>query len=388
MGSDVCWQYQKINASARYEECFNTLPVPMTDAECPLRCRYGYGVSDRPSYLLWPRRGSDGHFWLMEPKTGDYFDPAKANFIAPLGVEHFFDAFALEQTRDIREDAAIALELDSEDILPNLVVKKAVARQFKLTPVPVPEDPPAKRAKRMKEQVSPSHETTGATGDVKMERESSPESSSDSSDSNSDVSSEDGSSDVSDLDKFEEAYKEFGKLTAGVDPKVLERHMAGHTSEDVPGLSLAGGLTTLRSLANVPKTWPLARLTIPLSGFCKHLERLLEGYCSEVYATNVDPDEQLGSIKAYAKDLVLLLAFHLAERIATLLRQVLDHPTKVLYDPENEVLFLPQFWLLPIYRELLNTASRNRPSRDSEVRRAASGLVKVLCKVNDSAAGG
>ena len=193
---------------------------------------------------------------------------------------------------------------------------------------------------------------------------------------------------MSDLDKFEEAYKEFGKLTAGVDPKVLERHMAGHTSDDVPGLSLAGGLATLLSLANVPKTWPLARLTIPLSGFSKHLERLLEGYCMEVYATNVYPDEQLGSIKAYAKDLVLLLAFHLAERIATLLRQVLDHPTKVLYDPENEVLFLPQFWLLPIYRELLNTASRNRPSRDSELRRAASGLVKVLCKPNDSTAGG
>ena len=147
----------------------------MTDAECPLRCRYvyGYGVdgSDRPSYLLWPRRGSDGHFWLMEPKTGDYFDPAKATFIAPLGVEHFFDAFALEHKRDIREDAAIALELDSEDILPDLVVKQAVARQFQLTPVPLPVDPPAKRAKKMKEEVSPSHETTGATGDVKMERE-------------------------------------------------------------------------------------------------------------------------------------------------------------------------------------------------------------------------
>ena len=96
-----------------------------------------------------------------------------------------------------------------------------------------------------------------------------------------------------------------------------------------------------------------------------------------------DPDEQLGSIKAYAKDLVLSLAFHLAER-----RQVLDHPTKVLYDPENEVLFLLQLWLLPIYHELLNTASRTRPSRDSEVRRAASGLVKVLCFSNDSAAGG
>ena len=193
---------------------------------------------------------------------------------------------------------------------------------------------------------------------------------------------------MSDLDKFEEAYEEFGKLTEGVDPKVLERHMSGHTSDDVAGLPLAGGLTTLQSLANVPKTWPLARLTIPLSGFSKHLERLLEGYCLEVFATNADPDEQLGSIKAFAKDLVLVLAFHLAERIATLLRQVLDHPTKVLYDPENEVLFLPQFWLFPIYRELLNTASRNRPSKDSEVRRAASGLVKVLCTVNDSMSGG
>ena len=152
----------------------------------------------------------------MEPKTGDYFDPAKATFIAPLGVEHFFDAFALEHKRDIRVDAAIA--------------------------------------------------------------------------------------------------------------------------------------------------WPLARLTIPLSGFSKHLERLRSrtGACLPPHS-----------------------------RIATLLRQVLDHPTKVLYDPENEVLFLPQFWLFPIYRELLNTASRNRPSRDSEVRRAASGLaVKVLCNVNDSMSGG
>ena len=61
----------------------------------------------------------------------------------------------------------------------------------------------------------------------------------------------------------------------------------------------------------------------------------------EIYATNALPDEQIMSIKLFAKDLVLLLAFHLAERIASLLRQVLDHSSKVLYDPENEVLFLP-----------------------------------------------
>ena len=293
----------------------------------------------------------------------------------------------MERSRDLREDAAIALKIDSDDVSPDLVVKPAVAEMFQLTQVLVVEDPPAKRAKTTKEQVSPACETTGATGDVRMKQESSPGSSSDSSDSYSDVSSEDGSSDVSDFDKFEEAYSEFRKLTAGVDLRELERHVSGQSSEDVPGLVLAGGLTTLQSLANVPKTWPLARLTIPLSGYSKHLERLLEGYCL-VLATNYDPDMQIESIKTYAKDLVLTLAFHLAERIATLMRQVLDHPTKVLYDPENEVLFLPQFWLLPIYRELLNTASRTRPSRDSEVRRAASGLVKVLCLPSDSVAGG
>ena len=57
-------------------------------------------------------------------------------------------------------------------------------------------------------------DATAPMGDVNMDKESSPESGSDSSDSNSDFSSEDGSSDVSDLDKFEEAFKEFGKLTA------------------------------------------------------------------------------------------------------------------------------------------------------------------------------
>ena len=51
------------------------------------------------------------------------------------------------------------------------------------------------------------------------------------------------------------------------------------------------------------------------------------------------------------------------------------------------MLFLPQFWLFPIYRELLNTASRNRPSKNSEVRRAASGLVKVICTAQDCSAG-
>ena len=53
VGKQVYWQFQQAHLSARYEECFNTLPVPTTDLDCPHRCRYvyGYGIdgSDQPS---------------------------------------------------------------------------------------------------------------------------------------------------------------------------------------------------------------------------------------------------------------------------------------------------------------------------------------------------
>ena len=83
-----------------------------------------------------------------------------------------------------------------------------------------------------------------------------------------------------------------------------------------------------------------------------------------------------------------MFAFHLAETISTLFRHVLDHPSKVLYDPETEPLFLPLFWFYPIYREMLNSASRHRPSKSMELRRAASGLVKVICRTEESRPGG
>ena len=153
-------------------------------------------------------------------------------------------------------------------------------------------------------------------------------------------------------------------------------------------IDLPGGMKALHSLANVPKSWPLARLTIPLSAASKHLERLLEGCCNEIFVRNTNPDLQLHYVRKFAKDLVVVLAFHLAETISALFRHVLDHPSKVLYDPETEPLFLPIFWFYPIYREMLNSASRHRPSKSMELRRAASGLVKVICRTEESRPGG
>ena len=166
--------------------------------------------------------------------------------------------------------------------------------------------------------------------------------------------------------------------------ETLERDGSANPNEEVPGIDPPGGMEALHSLANVPKSWPLARLTIPLSPASKHLERLLEGCCNEIYVRNTNPDLQLHFVRKFAKNLVVVLAFHLAETIAELFRHVLHHPSKVLYDPETEPLFLPLFWFYPIYREMLNSASRHRPSKSMELRRAASGLVKVICRTEES----
>ena len=47
-----------------------------------------------------------------------------------------------------------------------------------------------------------------------------------------------------------------------------------------------------------------------------------------------------------------------------------------------KLLLTPKFWILPLYREFLNSARRIRPSPSSERARGCTGLVKVICKEN------
>ena len=370
----------------------NTLPVPISGKDCPFQTRYvfAYGMdnSDRPSYLLWPIRGGNGQFLLVDPWSGNYFDLEAAKFVKPIGIEHFFDAFSLEKKRPLKVDAASALNIPVNEVSDLLVVSQDRAKRFELTPVWAPAEPPTKRAKTAEVRLSSASNVPMPPTNDDNEKGSSDEEDSDSSGSNSDVSSQDDSSDVSDLEKFDEAYTDFSALTKGVDPQTLERDGSANPNDEVPGIDLPGGMEALHSLANVPKSWPLARLTIPLSAASKHPERLLEGCCNEIFVRNTNPDLQLHYVRKFAKDLVVVLAFHLAETISALFRHVLNHPSKVLYDPETEPLFLPLFWFYPIYREMLNSASRHRPSKSMELRRAASGLVKVICRTEESRPGG
>ena len=134
-----------------------------------------------------------------------YFDLDTAKFMEPIGLEHFFDAFALNQKRTLKVDAAAALNIPLDDVSDSLVVKQDRANRFDLTPVWAPAEPLAKRAKTAEVRLSSASDVPMTPRSDDNAKGSSDEEDSDSSGSNSDVSSQDDSLDVSDLEKFEDA---------------------------------------------------------------------------------------------------------------------------------------------------------------------------------------
>ena len=72
--------------------------------------------------------------------------------------------------------------------------------------------------------------------------------------------------------------------------------------------------------------------TIPLGGLSKQIDRLLEGYCFQILATNRDPDAHNGKVIQTATHLTWILAEYLADTIAWLMRSILDNASKILFD--------------------------------------------------------
>ena len=98
--------------------------------------------------------------------------------------------------------------------------------------------------------------------------------------------------------------------------------------EDLIGLEYS----KLQKLEMVPERWPLARLSFSLQTCVDHLDRILAGCCWEVQATRTTPSESLLSLHHVAKCLTMKLAVHLAKEVAAILRAVLTHEAKRLYD--------------------------------------------------------
>ena len=111
---------------------------------------------------------------------------------------------------------------------------------------------------------------------------------------------------------------------------------------------LMDGQEKLQELVHLPRTWPLARLTIPHEGLSEQIDRLLEGYCFQILATNRDPEAHNGKVLQTATHLTWILAEHLAHTIAWLMRSILGHASKILFDNDTQLLLTPKFWILPL----------------------------------------
>ena len=68
------------------------------------------------------------------------------------------------------------------------------------------------------------------------------------------------------------------------------------------------------------------------------------------------------------------LAVHLAKEVAAILRAVLTHETKKLYNDSTVHLLCSNYWIQPIY---LHSSSRYNATREGERKRPSSGLARV-----------
>ena len=75
---------------------------------------------------------------------------------------------------------------------------------------------------------------------------------------------------------------------------------------------------------------------------------------------------------------------YLAKLIASLLRPVLHHPLMDLTEEDTLALLSSEFWVRPVYEELLHAASRFNLSQEAEHKRPTSNLVKIASHVKET----
>ena len=380
LAARVMRQLSNIQVDRCAAECWNTLPIPWKQNQEAYQLRYVFGYamdgSDLPCYILWPTRTVEQSFWCMDAWKGDWVQLDKCSFIAPVGIEHFFDAFCFNPQRPWRAAACQALGIPSCHVAEDTHLEHLHENKFTLTPRRIPVERKASADKSRVDLDMVASEESGS------EAESGWSGVSDNSSTDSECTILEASSVASDQDRFDTAYEAFRDLAEGLYDIDLTRYSRGVTSEDAPGVQLLNGQEKLPELVHLPRTWPLARLTIPLAGLSKQIDRLLEGYCFQILATNRDPEAHNGKVIQTATHLTWILAEYLADTIAWLMRSILDHASKILFDNDTQPLLTPSFWILPLYRELLNSARRIRPSAASERARGCTGLVKLICKEN------
>ena len=334
----------------------------------PLRCRrfaYGYALdgSECPCYLVWPQREGQSYF-LLDTSTADTL-VLDQSFFRPLGMQHFYDSFALASQICVRRDALTLFGLNEDELLPDLRITGAGVLRIGLG---------AHQEHRVN-HVAQATDRTKVPAEVIQVAAHEMDTESDKAESVVPTSDSEGSESASDSEQNDPPS------SLASDAEQYERMQASyvavgrdfHDQEDLIGSEYS----KLQRLELVPERWPLARLSFSLQKCVDQLDRLLAGCCWEVHATRADPPESLSSLHQVSKCLTMMLAIYLAKEVAAILRAVLTHDTKKLYDEGTAHLLCSNYWIQPIYQELLHSSSRYNATRTGERNRPSSGLARV-----------
>jgi len=376
------WQYNTAQVRAVTDlmkhlahtpEMQRMVPLMPQGGRVPPRCRrfvYGYALdhSEFPCYLLWPCR-VQGEYWLVGTMAQGSLKLSTETYFRPLGLHHFYEAFSIEGKADLRTDALAQFGLLEAELTSDLrLTAPAVLRMQWGQHREQPNAPPAHTARRDRvppgvispeqgeEEQGLEEEETNATG----------------TDSANSSEEQDGLSPDATRTPLLEDSHQHGLMLAAY-------REVGHDYA-VKNSQLVKGCEVLKRFESVPRRWPLARLTIPLLRSVEYLDRVLAGCCWEVLITRKDPNDSLGVLRQAANSITLTFVSYLAEFVAETLRACRTPQGGPLTDEENIHLLGANFWVQPIYQELLHAASGHNVSVDGERKRPCSGLVKIVAK--------
>ena len=100
LATRVSKQLLKVKVDECVAQCWNTLPIPSKHDQTAYQMRYVFAYAmdgtDLPCYILWPVRTEDNSFWCIDAWKGDWVQLDRCGYMAPVGIEQFFDVFSLD----------------------------------------------------------------------------------------------------------------------------------------------------------------------------------------------------------------------------------------------------------------------------------------------------
>ena len=369
----------------------NSTPVRLTATtgkqQHQVRFVYGYALdgSTYPCYCMCPVRAEDESFQLVDSATGYIYSMSQTAAVKPLGVAHFYDAFSIGHELDLWADAARAFALPETSIKSDLSVAAEWAQ--KILPsvgqagfVPAEDDdnasvvsvassgaPAPKRADETDSDASPPSEANDPTTVVDLITDE------DESDAESE---EDFELSEKELRFLHEAYEEYANY--GV--QWLQQREHSQPGFRTPFAEVGNVQAAFEMLINLPDSWPLMRILIPLDGLSLQAERIVACVAAELVATHRRPGTQTKFVKRVAKKLTAaVMASYLAGEVASILSPVASWEHREMVAPMYQPLLTPVFWVRPIYTELFHASSRLKKDNRVETARPPNGLVKIMC---------